>query len=106
MSGLSSDLRDVEEAAAKGNARAKLALDILCYTIKKYIAAYAAAMGGVDAIVFTAVLVRTAILSVLRPQVDSDLWVLKWMPRKIRREAKRPLSAPMIPRSGDGCPDK
>ena len=54
VSGLSSDLRDVEDAAKKGNARAKLALDILCYTIKKYIAAYAAAMGGVDAIVFTA----------------------------------------------------
>lgn len=54
VSGLSSDLRDVEEAAAKGNARAKLALGILCYSIKKYIAAYAAAMGGVDAVVFTA----------------------------------------------------
>ena len=54
VSGLSSDLRDVEEAAAKGNVRAQLALDILCYTIKKYIASYAAAMGGVDAIVFTA----------------------------------------------------
>ena len=54
VSGLSSDLRDVEVAAAEGNVRAQLALDILCYTIKKYIASYAAAMGGVDAIVFTA----------------------------------------------------
>lgn len=54
VSGVSSDLRDVEEAAAKGNARAKLACDMLCRSVKKYIASYAAVMGGVDAIVFTA----------------------------------------------------
>jgi acetate kinase len=54
ISGVSSDLRDVEEAAAKGNSRAELAAEILCTSIKKYIAAYAAEMGGVDAIVFTA----------------------------------------------------
>ncbi len=54
VSGVSSDLRDVEDAAAKGNARARLAVDILCTTVKKHIASYAAVMGGVDAIVFTA----------------------------------------------------
>ncbi|MDR1915274.1 MAG: acetate kinase [Synergistaceae bacterium] len=54
ISGVSSDLRDVEEAAAKGNVRAELAADILCTSVKKYIASYAAVMGGVDAIVFTA----------------------------------------------------
>ena len=54
ISGVSSDLRDVEDAADKGNARAQLALDILCTSVKKHIAAYAAIMGGVDAIVFTA----------------------------------------------------
>jgi acetate kinase len=54
ISGVSSDLRDVETAAAKGDKRAKLACDILYRSIKKYIAAYAAVMGGVDAIVFTA----------------------------------------------------
>ncbi len=54
VSGVSSDLRDVEEAAAKGNERAQLAADILCTSVKKYIAGYAATMGGVDAIVFTA----------------------------------------------------
>ncbi len=54
VSGISSDLRDVEEAADKGNKRARLALDMLCYGIKKHIGAYAAAMGGIDAIVFTA----------------------------------------------------
>ena len=54
VSGVSSDLRDVEEAAAKGNQRAELANQILCTSVKKYIASYAAVMGGVDAIVFTA----------------------------------------------------
>ncbi|HBG13985.1 MAG TPA: acetate kinase [Synergistaceae bacterium] len=54
ISGISSDLRDVEEAAAEGNDRARLALDILCYGIRKHVCAYAGAMGGIDAIVFTA----------------------------------------------------
>lgn len=54
ISGISSDLRDVEEAAGKGNPRAALALNILCYGIRKHICAYAGAMGGIDAIVFTA----------------------------------------------------
>ena len=54
LSGVSSDLRDVREAAANGNERAKLALDILAYQIKKYIGAYAAAMNGLDCVVFTA----------------------------------------------------
>lgn len=54
ISGISSDLRDVEEAASKNNSRAALALNILCYGIRKFICAYAGAMGGIDAIVFTA----------------------------------------------------
>ena len=54
ITGESSDMRDVENAAAEGNARAILALDMYFYRIKKYIGAYAAAMGGVDIIVFTA----------------------------------------------------
>lgn len=54
ISGVSSDMREVEAAAADGNRRARLALDMYCYRIKKYIGAYAAAMGGVDIIVWTA----------------------------------------------------
>lgn len=54
LSGVSSDSRDLEEAANSGNKRAQLALNAFYYRIKKYIGAYAAAMGGVDAIVFTA----------------------------------------------------
>lgn len=53
VSGVSSDKRDVENAAANGNERAKLASDILNYQIKKYIGAYSAAMGGLDCVVFT-----------------------------------------------------
>ena len=54
ISGLSSDMRDIDAAADAGNERAALARDMLHYGIKKYIGSYAAAMGGVDVIVFTA----------------------------------------------------
>ncbi|MCB2292053.1 acetate kinase [Clostridium algoriphilum] len=55
VSGVSNDFRDVEAAAMKdGNKRAQLAIDIFCYKVKTFIGAYAAAMGGVDAIIFTA----------------------------------------------------
>jgi acetate kinase len=53
LSGVSSDMRDVNSAAENGNERAKMIVPILAYKIKKYIGAYTAAMGGVDAIVFT-----------------------------------------------------
>ncbi|MEG1620715.1 MAG: acetate kinase [Oscillospiraceae bacterium] len=53
LSGVSPDCREIEEAAAKGNHRAQMTLDIVTYQVKKQIAAYAAAMGGVDAILFT-----------------------------------------------------
>ena len=54
ISGVSSDFRDLEDAAEKGNQQAQLALDAFDYSVKKFIGAYAAAMGGVDAIIFTA----------------------------------------------------
>ena len=54
ITGISSDMRDIEEAANKGNERAQLALRMYNYRIKKYIGSYAAAMGGVDVIVWTA----------------------------------------------------
>lgn len=54
ISELSSDLRDVESAAEKGDAHAKLAEEVLNYGVKKFIGAYAAAMGGIDVLVFTA----------------------------------------------------
>ncbi|MDR1702638.1 MAG: acetate kinase [Sporomusaceae bacterium] len=54
VSGISNDFRDIENAANDGNERAALALDIFAYRVRKYIGSYAAAMNGVDAIVFTA----------------------------------------------------
>ena len=54
VSGVSSDFRDLCAARDSGNERAALALDLFNYGVKKYIGAYAAAMGGVDAVIFTA----------------------------------------------------
>lgn len=54
ISGISNDMREIWNAARKGHHRAKLAFEIFTYRIKKYIGSYIAAMGGVDAIVFTA----------------------------------------------------
>ncbi len=53
LSGISSDMRDIETAAKENNARAKMSLELYYYRIKKYIGSYAAAMGGVDVIVYT-----------------------------------------------------
>lgn len=53
LSGISSDMREIENEMADGDQRAHLAHNVFCYRLKKYIGAYAAAMGGVDSIVFT-----------------------------------------------------
>ncbi len=54
VSGISNDMRDVVEAMENGNERAKLAFDMFCYRIRKYVGAYMVAMEGLDAMVFTA----------------------------------------------------
>ncbi|HYA21675.1 MAG TPA: acetate kinase [Thermoproteota archaeon] len=54
ISGVSNDVREIKSEAQKGNDRAELALKILTYKVRKYIGAYAAVLGGVDAVVFTA----------------------------------------------------
>ncbi|MBN1291188.1 MAG: acetate kinase, partial [Candidatus Latescibacteria bacterium] len=54
ITGISSDMREVAAAAEEGNDRAQLAIDMYCYRIKKYIAAYTGILGGCDALVFTA----------------------------------------------------
>jgi len=71
ISGVSSDMREVEAAAEDGNERAILALRMYEYRIKKYIGAYAAAMGGVDAIIFTGGIGENA--SETRENVMKDL---------------------------------
>jgi acetate kinase len=62
ISGISSDMRDVDKAAEEGNKRASLAREMLYRGVKKYIGAYAAIMGGVDVIVFTAGIGENGIL--------------------------------------------
>ncbi|WP_051946096.1 acetate/propionate family kinase [Verrucomicrobium sp. BvORR106] len=54
LSGISSDMREVEQAAEQGDPRALTALKVFCYRVRKYIGAYIAAMGGVDVVLFTA----------------------------------------------------
>ena len=54
MTGISSDFRDIEDAAHKGDEKAQVALDAYAQRVKKYIGSYAAEMNGVDAVVFTA----------------------------------------------------
>lgn len=71
ISGVSSDFRDIEEAAEKGNERAKLALDVFVHKVKKYIGAYAAIMNGVDAIVFTAGLGENS--AFMRKEICKDM---------------------------------
>ena len=54
ISGISGDMRDIIDEVEKGNSAAQLALDVYCYRVRKYIGAYAAALGGFDGLVFTA----------------------------------------------------
>ena len=99
ISGVGSDFRDLEEAANNGDERAQLALDTFCYKVKKYIGAYAAALGGVDAIVFTAGVgendrgVREKVLSGLEYLgVDVDFDFNNSCPRGEEVEISKPTS--------------
>lgn len=96
ISEVSSDFRDLEAAAEGGNERAQLALDMFIYRVKKYIGAYTAVMGGVDAIVFTAgigentVIIREGVtesLGYLGVEIDKEL-------NKERRKDERCISTP------------
>lgn len=71
VSGLSNDMRTLVEAAGEGYERAKLAIDLFCYRIKKYIGAYSAALGRVDALVFTGGIGENAIP--IREQICAGL---------------------------------
>jgi acetate kinase len=73
LSGISSDMREIEQEYPN-NPRARLAHDVFCYRLKKYIGAYTAAMGGVDAIVFTGGIGENS--SMVREHVCSDMTFL------------------------------
>ncbi|MEE0775758.1 MAG: acetate kinase [Bacillota bacterium] len=74
VSGVSSDLRNVEEAAAEGNEQAQISMEVFYYGVQKYIGAYAVALGGVDAIAFTAGIGENSILA--RERILEGLGVL------------------------------
>ena len=71
VSGCSNDMRTLVEEAGRGNQRAQLAIDMFCYRIKKYIGAYYAALGHLDAVVFTGGIGENA--AIVREQICNDL---------------------------------
>ncbi|MBL7158574.1 MAG: acetate kinase [Candidatus Omnitrophica bacterium] len=83
VSGLSNDMRDIRFYIRKGNKRARLAYDIFLYRIKKYIGAYASAMGGLDAVVFAGGIgenmpeVKNTLQKELRPVLGKRVKFLK-----------------------------
>ncbi|MFA7287840.1 MAG: acetate kinase [Melioribacteraceae bacterium] len=74
LSGESSDMREIEAAVLEGNKKAIAAFDVFCYRIKKYVGAYAAAMGGIDALVFTGGIGENS--TMVREKVSKDLGFL------------------------------
>jgi len=74
ISGLSNDMREIETAAQAGNQQAKLALDVFCYRVKKYVAAYIGVLNGADAVVFTGGIGENSVL--VREQSMSNLTAL------------------------------
>ncbi|MFS8631547.1 MAG: acetate kinase, partial [Bacillales bacterium] len=80
LSGFSSDLRDIEAKAKEGDYRANLALDVFSSRIHKYIGAYAARMGGVDGIIFTAGIGENSPLIRARVLEGLEFMGVKWDP--------------------------
>lgn len=74
ISGISNDFRDLEEAAARGDYRAKLALEVFVYDVKRYISAYIGILNGIDALVFTAGIGENS--PALRQQICDNLTYL------------------------------
>lgn len=98
ISGVSNDLREVEQAAQQGNKRAKLAIDTFVYSCKKYIGAYAAAMNGFDVLAFSggigekSAYIRQEIcnnLEFLGIIIDEDKNCDKTLPRSITKSNSR-----------------
>jgi acetate kinase len=85
LSGISSDMRDVLEEEERGSDRARLALDVYTYRVRKYIGAYAAAMGGVDAVGFTGGVGQNSAL--IRARCLADLDFLGVVPDRAANEA-------------------
>lgn len=94
LSGIGSDLRDIERLAEEGNEGCRLALQVFCHRVRKYIGAYAAVMGGVDVIVFTAGIGQNS--SVVRHRVAQRLDFLgAAFDERRNREARVTREAPV-----------
>jgi len=98
ISGVSSDMREIEGEMKSGNKRARLAFDVFVYRVKKYIGAYTAAMGGLDAVVFTggigenSIEVRHAVcqdMGYFGIEIDEDRNTSKDKEKPIHKESAR-----------------
>ena len=98
ISGVSSDMREIETEMKAGNKRAKLAFDVFVYRVKKYIGSYAAVMGGLDAVVFTggigenSIEVRNAVcqdMEYFGIAIDEDRNTSKEKEKPIHKDAAR-----------------
>ena len=89
ISGVSNDLRDIEQAAKQGVKRAQLAIDTYCYGIVKYIGSYAAVLGGVDLLVFTAGIGENS--AVVREKVVNGFSSLSYLGLHLDLEKNRTL---------------
>jgi len=100
ISGVSSDMREIIESAEEGHATAKIAFDIYCYRLRKYIAAYTAPPSVVWMLSsLPPALAKIPLWCARRAFKGSDLWVLKSMlTRTARRSAKRWTSPPVVPK--------
>ena len=112
LSGVSSDFRDLDAGMKDGNDRCRLALDVFCYSVKKYIGAYAAAMGGLDAIAFTAGIgennpyvrrVSTMDLSFMGIDIDETKNEIRGEEQKISTDASKVREKDSYYSGGDSC---
>lgn len=95
ISGLSNDMRKLLEAEAAGNDRAKLAVDVFCYRLKKYIAAYVGVLGGIDAVAFAGGIGENA--AAVRARSLLGLEVMGLRLDEARNQAARGVEAEISP---------
>ena len=96
ISGESSDMREIEEAVAEGNKKAKYAFDVFTYRIKKYVGAFTAAMGGLDVLVFTGGIGENSVM--VRHDVCSNM---EFLGIKFDDEANKNVSGECAITTGD-----
>lgn len=100
LSGISNDMRTLIEQAGKGHERARLAIDVFCYRVKKYIGAYLATLNGADAVLFTGGIGENA--PTIRAQICERLDALGIVLDPVRNEAARG-QASRISRDDSAC---